>query len=64
VDKLCAMFGIKATNCQRLVIDIQVGELVKAYANVIGDFDKPYGEAIAEVLGTAAAWAVSTEVPS
>lgn len=37
VAELVRQFGVEPNNCERLVIDIKVGEVVRAYANVIGD---------------------------
>ena len=37
VAELVRQFGIEPNNCTRLVIDIKPGDMVRAYANVIGD---------------------------
>ena len=61
VKPLLEMFGIEANHVEELIIHIKVGEVVRAYARVLGSFDMPFGEALAEVLGTAS-WKAE-EVP-
>ncbi len=55
IDRLCKAMGIDSKECRRLIIDIQVGEVVKVYADVFGGFDD-----IAAMLETAK-WTVQED---